>query len=158
MTTSDFLTQLHEKNLRVTPQRLLVLDILAGGEHLDAESVYQQARQRDPSISLATVYRTLDILERSGLLQQRFFSREHKREYYESASKAEHYHFRCVRCHTVIEVQTRRLAQLRDELQSELGLVMRHACVCLEGLCAQCAAAAAPTLKQNLTIEEKELQ
>jgi Fur family ferric uptake transcriptional regulator len=134
----NLLERLHEKGLRATSQRVLLLEILDSGQHLDAEAVYQQARQRDPDISLATVYRTLERLETSGLVAQRYFGRDHKREVYESAAKQEHYHFKCVSCGTLIEVQTRRIAQMRQELAQDLGVLLQHACFCLEGLCKDC--------------------
>lgn len=135
----DLIERLHDKGLRATPQRVLLLEILESGQHLDAEAVYQQAAQRNPDISLATVYRTLERLEESGLVAQRYFGRDHKREIYESSAKQEHYHFKCSSCGKLIEVQTRRIAQMRQELAQELGLVLTHACFCLEGLCKDCA-------------------
>lgn len=135
----DLLERLRGKGLRATPQRVLLLEILDSGQHLDAEAVFQQARQRDPEISLATVYRTLERLEENGLVAQRYFGREHKREVYETSAKQEHYHFKCVSCGKLIEVQTRRIAQMRQELAQDLGLILQHACFCLEGLCKECA-------------------
>lgn len=137
---STVIDRLHSQRLRATPQRVLLLQILDSGEHMDAESVYHKARQLDPNISLATVYRTLDRLKKSGLLSQRYFSRQHKREYYETGNKQEHYHFKCLGCGQVIEVQTPRIAQMRREVAEQLGLVFQHACICLEGYCASCAA------------------
>ena len=127
--------------LRVTSQRLLVLEILdEADEHLDAEAIYERARQLDPRVSLATVYRTLAKLKEAGLVEQRYFARDHKREYYESAKKEEHYHFTCLGCGKVIEVHTSRIAQARQELSEELGLEFTHACICFEGFCPDCAA------------------
>ena len=137
---STMIDRLHSKRLRATPQRVLLLQILDSGEHLDAEAVYQQARQHDANISMATVYRTLHHLKKSGLVSQRYFSRQHKREYYETGNKQEHYHFKCLGCGLVVEVQTPRIAQMRGEIAQELGLVFQHACICLEGLCTTCAA------------------
>ncbi len=133
--------QLAQAGLRATPQRLLVLEILReADEHLDAEAIYERARRRDPRISLATVYRTLAKLKEVGLVEQRYFARDHKREYYEATGKAEHYHFTCLGCGKVIEVETPRIAQARAELSEALGLEFTHACICFEGYCAECAA------------------
>ncbi len=133
--------RLMASGLRVTPQRVLILEILDEAEgHLDAEAVYERARERDERISLATVYRTLAKLKEVGLVEQRYFARDHKREYYESALKAEHYHFTCKGCGKVIEVETARIAQARAELSATLGIEITHVCVCFEGYCAECAA------------------
>lgn len=133
--------QLIAAGLRVTSQRLLVLEILEETEeHLDAEAIYERARARDPRVSLATVYRTLSKLKQAGLIEQRYFARDHRREYYETTDKDEHYHFTCLGCGKVIEVHTTRIAQARQELAEELGLEFAHACICFEGYCPECVA------------------
>ncbi len=133
--------QLVQAGLRVTPQRLLVMEILEeSDDHLDAEAIYERARDRDPKVSLATVYRTLAKLKEVGLVEQRYFARDHKREYYEASHKEEHYHFTCLGCGKVIEVHTPRIAQAQEELSAALGLVFTHACICFEGFCPECAA------------------
>ncbi|NPA91414.1 MAG: transcriptional repressor [Chloroflexi bacterium] len=133
--------QLAEVGLRATPQRLLILAILEEtDEHLDAEAIYERARQWDAQISLATVYRALAKLKEAGLVAQRYFARDHRREYYEAVSKGEHYHFTCLGCGKVIEVRTPRIAQARQELSEALGLEFTHACICFEGYCPECAA------------------
>ncbi|MDH5505994.1 MAG: transcriptional repressor [Anaerolineae bacterium] len=132
--------QLNEHGLRATPQRLLVLQILEEAEeHLDAESISQLAHARDPKISLATVYRTLNKLKDVNLVAQRYFARDHKREYYEKVAKKEHYHFTCMSCGEIIELHTPRIRQAKQELSQELGIMFSHACMCFEGYCAQCA-------------------
>ncbi len=133
--------RLKDEGLRVTPQRLLVLQVLQEAEeHLDAEAIHARAREHDPNVSLATVYRTLNKLKEMGLVEQRYFARDHKREYYEATGKEEHYHFTCLGCGEVIEVRTPRIAQARRELSEKLGLVFSHACICFEGYCPSCAA------------------
>ncbi len=140
-TESDVRQRLATGGLRVTPQRLLVLQVLEeSDEHLDAEAIYARAQQRDPNVSLATVYRTLNKLKELGLVEQRYFARDHKREYYEVAGRREHYHFTCLGCGRVIEVHTARIQQAKAEISRELGLVFTHACICFEGYCAECAA------------------
>lgn len=140
-TAEETRERLEAEGLRITPQRLQVLQILdEAKEHLDAEAIYLRARERDPNLSLATVYRTLSKLKEMGLVEQRYFAREHRREYYEATGREEHYHFTCLGCGQVIEVCTPRIAQARHELTEQLGLVFAHACVCFEGYCAACAA------------------
>src|SRR3990172_6705094 len=90
---------LHTAGLRLTPQRTLILSILnETDEHLDAEGIYDLARSRLPGLNLATVYRTLAVLKHMGLIEQRYFARDHRREYYEAVGKREHYHFTCLGC------------------------------------------------------------
>lgn len=131
---------LHDSGRRLTPQRALILSIIEGtSEHLDAAQILELAQRANPNLNLATVYRTLTVLKEMGLVQQRYFARDHKREYYEASTKREHYHFTCLECGRIVEVQTPRLMQARQELAQQLGLVFTHTCVCFEGYCAECA-------------------
>ncbi len=140
MDTQDIATKLRDAGLRATPQRIAVLQVLEQAQaHLDADAICQQAKLLDDSISLATVYRTLNRFKEVGLVQQRYLTRDHTREYYERADKEEHYHFHCRECGRVMEVQTNRIAQARRELSDTLGLVFSSACICFEGYCPDCA-------------------
>lgn len=126
---------------RVTAQRVLLLRLLdESQEHLDAEGLYERARREMPDINLSTVYRNLAVLKEAGLVEQRYFAREHGREYFEPSTSAEHYHFTCLSCGRVVEFETPLIARVRAELQAQHGVRVRHACICFEGICADCAA------------------
>ena len=86
------------------------------------------------------MYRTLAVLKGEGLIEQRYLARDHAREHYEPVGAPEHYHFTCLGCRRVVEVQSPRVNQLRAELEAELGLRVLQACLCLEGYCQTCAA------------------
>ena len=136
----DFKGTLHSQGMRVTGQRKLILQILeeAGG-HLDAETVFERAHKRDDRVSLATVYRTLQLLKEMGVVDQHFVSREHTREVYEPVGAAEHYHFSCVKCGKVVEFQSSLIDRARKQLASEMGIQILHGCACFEGYCVSCA-------------------
>lgn len=137
--THTLIEKLHAAGHRLTAQRALVLKIIEeSDEHLDAEGIWKRAGEMQAQIDLATVYRTLSVLKELGLVQQRYFAREHKREMFESALKPEHYHFKCLGCGEVVEFQTTRIQKARAELSAELGVSISHACVCFEGYCSQC--------------------
>jgi Fur family ferric uptake transcriptional regulator len=132
--------QLRASGRRLTPQRRLILSILdSTDDHLDADEVFARARQRDSRLNLATVYRTLGVLKEMDLVEQRYFARDHKREYYETVSKGEHYHFTCLGCREIIEVETPKILQAQEEITTLTGVQFTHACVCFEGYCADCA-------------------
>ena len=96
MTPED---RLRAAGQRVTGQRLLLIRLLDQSErHLDAEALYERARQEMPEINLSTVYRTLAVLKDAGLVEQRYFARDHGREFYEATGTVEHYHFTCLNC------------------------------------------------------------
>lgn len=125
---------------RITAQRSLILRLLdASDQHLDAEALHERARLEMPEINLSTVYRTLAVLKQAGLVEQRYFARDHSREYYESSTAVEHYHFTCLGCGRVVEFDTPLIAKVRSDLQAQHRVQIRHACICFEGVCADCA-------------------
>ena len=141
MTThAETLAAVRESGRRVTLQRQVVLDVIETAEkHLDAETIFQRAREKDPNISLATVYRTLAVLTEMGLVDRSYLARNHEREHYEPVGAPKHHHFTCLDCHQVIEFQSPGLNQLIGQLQEELGVEVLHACICVEGYCNECA-------------------
>ena len=138
--TLDFKNTLHSQGMRLTGQRKLILQVLEDtGGHLDAEAVFERAHKRDERVSLATVYRTLELLKKMGLVDQHYTSREHLREVYEPVGADEHYHFSCIKCGKVIEFQSPMIDRARKQLAKELGINILHACACFEGYCASCS-------------------
>jgi Fur family ferric uptake transcriptional regulator len=130
---------LHASGRRMTPQRALVLSVLReSGGHLDAKRIWRLAREHDRRLNLATIYRTLDVLKEIGLVDQRYFARDHKREIYELARKPEHYHFSCLGCGQVFEFETAHMLHVGRELVEQYGARLTNACVCFEGFCAEC--------------------
>ncbi|MBN1284195.1 MAG: transcriptional repressor [Anaerolineae bacterium] len=128
--------KLRAQGLRMTAQRRLVLEILeAANSHLDAEMLHQHARERDQSISLATVYRTLNLLHRAGIIEQRFLDQDHSRGYYEIHDESEHFHFTCLTCGKVIEFETDLVAQIRAELLEKYGVIVENTRIHFEGRC-----------------------
>lgn len=123
----------------LTKQRRLILEIIeASDEHLDAESIYLLGKPHDPTLSLSTVYRTLNVLKELDLVEQRYFARDHQREHFEAKGSPEHYHFTCVECGRIVEFQTDLIADIQTELLNEMGISVTHACLCFEGLCDGC--------------------
>ncbi len=133
---------------RLTSQRRLLLQVLAEcDDHLDAEAIYALAKERDPNISLATVYRTLKVLKEVGVVQERVLDREGQKHHYEMTAEA-HYHFTCLRCGRVVEFESHLIEQASAELADRLGLAVVHKRVYLDGYCAECKPKA-PTLEEN---------
>lgn len=127
---------------RLTPQRRLILQVLeASDEHLDAETLYEQVKARDPGVSLATVYRTLAVLRELGLVEEHRLGEEHG--HFEAVHDMLHYHFTCLRCGDVIEFDTPLVAQIEQELHDRQGVHVVSSQLHLEGYCAKCQAAEA---------------
>ena len=140
--------RLKEAGKYLTKQRRLILEIIEdSGEHLDAETIYLQAKPEDPTLSLSTVYRTLNLLKDLDLVEQRYFARDHQREHFEAKRGPEHYHFTCKKCGRIVEFETDLITQIESSLDDELGVSVTHACVCFEGMCAECQAAEEAVVK-----------
>lgn len=138
------ITEIHKRlkagGLRVTSQRLLVLQILEESrEHLDARTIHVRGREHDPDLSLATVYRALGKFKEIGLVESCCLARGHRRKCYKVAGKEGHYHFTCLGCDRIIEIRAPCVAQVCREVAEKLGLVLTRANVCLEGYCPACA-------------------
>ena len=95
---------LNTAGLRVTHQRALIMEIIRQRKgHLDADEVYRQAREKQPRLSLSTVYRTLQKLKELGLVKEVHFDETH--HHYEVKPPTGHHHLVCLSCGRVIEFQ-----------------------------------------------------
>ena len=121
------------RGIRLTRQREKILAILLQQrDHPTASEVYERAKQKMPSISLATVYNSLEALARNGLLKQVNVDRAPTRF---CANLEDHSHFFCERCGAIYDVEAA-AAQLGN---LPPGFVVFHADVALKGLCSTCS-------------------
>lgn len=130
---------IHTAGGRMTPQRQTIIELLASAnERLDADALYQLARQQDQNINLATVYRTLRTLEEANLIREQYISPDHDRKYY--TLTAETFHFTCRKCHRVIPFTSGIVDALKQQLKADLHVSALNICMCVDGLCADCLA------------------
>ncbi|MBW7885806.1 MAG: transcriptional repressor [Caldilineaceae bacterium] len=124
---------------RMTGQRRLIIDLLAEADDtIDADAIYQRAIKQDATISLATVYRTIHMLEEAELVTPHYRERDHARKYYRVATRREQYYFTCRKCHRVIPFRTPSLNSFLRELGVRLNADVQTACLCVDGLCDAC--------------------
>ena len=122
---------------RSTAQRQLLLEIIRRAEgHLDADELYQQARQRHPALSLSTVYRSLRLFKELGLVEEHQF--DDARRHYEVKSRIRHHHLVCLGCGRVLEFQCPSAERLKSRLSREEGFRVADAEVRLVGYCSKC--------------------
>ena len=127
---------------RTTKQRSLILDVLGkAAGHLDADEVYRLARERDPRLSLSTVYRTLNLLRDLGQIDELHLAEEH--HHYEAKGGNEHHHLVCLGCGRVKEFVSPLAAQLRREQETATGFAVTGVQVDLTGYCPACRPGAA---------------
>lgn len=94
---------LREKRLKITPQRLAIFKILKDNKsHPCAEEIYLKVREKFPTISLATVYQTLDTLENIGGIRVLRFDKKKTRY---DADLSPHHHLICIKCKKIIDLQ-----------------------------------------------------
>ncbi|MFQ5924990.1 MAG: Fur family transcriptional regulator [Dehalococcoidia bacterium] len=125
------------KGQRVTNQRRLLLALLRRSEgHLDADELYRRAKEREPRLSLSTVYRTLRLFKELGLIEERHFAEEH--HHYEAKAATEHYHLVCLSCGEVVEFQSPLTDGMKQQVGREKGFAITEAEVHLMGYCARC--------------------
>ncbi|GAB4429096.1 MAG: Fur family transcriptional regulator [Anaerolineae bacterium] len=132
---------LHQRGFKVTPQRSLLLQVLAAqANYLDAEEIYELAHAQDRSVSLATVYRTLNLFVELGLVDQRYVEPEHRREVFRLADGPEQHYLTCLRCGTRVPIATDLLDNMARELVQRKGVTVTSACACFTGYCPACTA------------------
>jgi len=113
---------LEQKNLRITSQRRAIIDTVFGtDQHFNAEQLLEWARKIDPSVSRATVYRTLPLLTESGLVHEMDFGKDYKIYDPNYADHPNHNHIICDDCDKVVEFESDQLDTLENEISKNLG-------------------------------------
>jgi Fur family ferric uptake transcriptional regulator len=126
---------LHERGLRMTPQRQLVLDAVRALDHATPEQVCHQVQRITPTVNITTIYRALDLLEGLGLVRHTHLG--HGAPMY-SAEEHEHLHLVCHRCGRVTEQPKDLLAPVADRLRTECGFELDASHLALSGTCREC--------------------
>ena len=133
-----FRAYLREHNLPITAQRLAIADIILGtGNHLSAEDIMLELGARGASVGTATVYRTLEVLLRSGLVVERDFGEGFKR--FEATRDIPHHeHLLCSICGRVTEFRDERLERMTMLIAEQYGYSRQGHRLVIEGICAEC--------------------
>ncbi len=109
-----------ERGLRITDQRRIIAQVLSeSADHPDVEKLHERAVQRDPRISIATVYRTVRLFEEAGILDRHDFGDGRAR--YEAAPEALHDHLIDVETGRVLEFVDPELEALQRLVAEKLG-------------------------------------
>jgi Fur family ferric uptake transcriptional regulator len=129
---------LRDHNLPATAQRLAIADVVLGTDsHLSAEEVATALRERGASAGTATVYRTLEVLVRSGLVVERDFGEGFKR-YEASRGVPHHEHLLCTVCGRVTEFRDERLERMTTLLAETHDFSRQRHRLVIYGLCGDC--------------------
>jgi Fur family ferric uptake transcriptional regulator len=109
-----------DKGMRMTDQRRVIARVLSDAEdHPDVEEVYRRASVVDNRISIATVYRTVRLLEDAGILERHDFRAGRSR--YEQVSEEHHDHLIDLQTGDVVEFRNEQIERLQELIARELG-------------------------------------
>jgi Fur family ferric uptake transcriptional regulator/Fur family peroxide stress response transcriptional regulator len=126
--------QLKEHTLKVTPQRIAILEEIEKAGHIDVDRLFEILRGRFAHISLATVYKNVNHLYEKDILAVIKVAK-HKLKY--EIAKEPHIHLTCYECGSVQDMQ-QCLNQLLNSAEGESGYLLEHSTVVLNGICPGC--------------------
>ena len=128
---------LRARGIRLTAQRQLVVRRAVSYLHFTAEELVKDVKAFDPSVARGTVYRTLALLHRAGVVEKHDF-RYGPPNYEVTFAKAHHDHLMCVQCGEIIEFQEPRIETLQQGVVHRYGYQLLSHTHKLYGLCRAC--------------------
>src|SRR5262249_30634964 len=139
--TSETTGALHEalstRGLRMTRQRKVILQVMDDADqHLDVDQILERAQKIDPDIHLVTVYRTVDLLKKQGLIDELdLLHLRGDRHYYETHGPRDHIHVACLKCGKVREFESRLYEQLKSQIEHDFKMKVKLARTEVGGYC-----------------------
>lgn len=131
---------LKDKGLKVTPQRIAIYNMLAHStEHPNAETIYKTLEEENPTMSLGTVYKTLDYFKQYGLVQELNVGTSSSRY---DAIATSHPHTVCTTCGKVDDLFTDALDEICEKIAATVNFKLAFEQLILYGTCAECCAKA----------------
>lgn len=132
--------ELADRGIRLTRQRRVIVQVIEGAQrHLDAATILRRAKKVDPTVHRVTVYRTIDLLKRHGLIDE--LDLLHIRgegHYYESHGPRDHIHIACLRCGKVREFESRLFERLKRQIERDCGIKISVTRTEIGGYCEAC--------------------
>jgi Fur family transcriptional regulator, ferric uptake regulator len=133
--------KLKEKGYKLTPQRRATLDTIMEnkGKHLSTEEIYDMVKDKCPEIGLATVYRTLQLLDELDIISKINFDDGCSRyELNTHEDDHQHHHLICLKCGDVIEVEVDLMDALEEEIEKNYEFNISDHKVKFFGYCSKC--------------------
>ena len=133
----SMVSKLRELDFRITPQRLAVLRVLAASEgHPSVERIYETVRQEFPTTSIATIYKTVNLLKQINELLEISFPDGSNR--YDGYKPFPHPHVICVRCKKIIDSDLGSLKDITREAADQTGFDILSHRLDFFGICGDC--------------------
>ena len=136
---NDFKILLKKNNLKFTIQREVILQTLYNSdEHLTPEALHNLIQEQNPDLKtgIATVYRTLGLLEESNVVTSLSFGAQGKK--YELGAKEHHDHLICTKCGVITEFVDEAIEARQQAITDELGFKMSDHSMQIYGICKNC--------------------
>jgi len=131
---------LEKRGVRLTRQRKILLSVMDSAEsHLDAGAILERAQKLDPRVHRVTVYRTLDLLKRNGLIDELdLLHLRGDQHFYESHGPRDHIHVACLKCGKVREFESELYEKLKKQIEKDCGMDITMARTEVGGYCEKC--------------------
>jgi Fur family transcriptional regulator, ferric uptake regulator len=141
----SLLEELSAKGVRLTLQRRILVEIIEDAtQHLDAATLLELARQREPEIDRATVYRTIELLKKHRLIDELdLMHLQGEKHYYEVKTRRDHFHLACFQCGQIEEYSSELFEVLKNEISNHSGFEIRVVRLEVGGRCQACRKKAA---------------
>jgi Fur family transcriptional regulator, ferric uptake regulator len=132
--------ELISRGVRMTSQRRLLVEIIQSADsHLDALQLWQRARAKDPTLNKVTVYRTLAMLKKYGLVDELdLMHMEGEKHYYEARTTRDHMHLACLKCGRIQEFESSLFERLKGQIERERRFRIQVVRVEAGGYCDRC--------------------
>lgn len=146
-TSASLKAELNEKGWRLTPQRETILHIfqnLPEGQHLSAEDLYNELQSQGEGISLSTIYRTLKLMSRMGILRELELAEGHKHYELNQPYPHHHHHLICVRCSKTIEFKSDSILKIGTKAAQKEGFHILDCQLTIHAVCPTCQRALLP--------------
>lgn len=132
--------QLAGRGVRMTTQRRAILKVIEmASKHLDATQILRKAQALDASVDRSTVYRTLGLLKRHGLVDELdLMHLNGEGHYYERKLSRDHIHMACLRCGKITEFVSETFDSLKEQLERDCSFHIVVSRLEIGGYCSSC--------------------
>src|SRR5438874_5596359 len=130
------------RGIRMTRQRRVILQVMDDAEqHLDVDQILERAQRIDSDVHLVTVYRTIELLKKHGLIDELdLLHLRGDRHYYETHGPRDHIHVACLKCGKVREFESQLYEQLKAQIERDFKMKVTLSRTEVGGYCAECLA------------------
>jgi Fur family ferric uptake transcriptional regulator len=141
-TTGKLQQAVADLRIRMTRQRKVILQVMdAAEQHLDVDQILDRAQKIDADVHLVTVYRTIELLKKHGLIDELdLLHLRGDRHYYETHGPRDHIHVACLSCGKVREFESRLYEQLKEQIARDFKMKVTISRTEVGGYCEDCQA------------------